>query len=862
MPVESKTKGWFGGRRPTNGSNTKVLTAASMRLNLDSRKQARQMRALRQGWQLEAFAYRASVGELRYAVNFLANCASRMRIFPAAYPLGGETDSPIALADLAEEEQVPADILAACKQAMIDLGNGRLATANLMRNLSTNLTVAGEGYLLGQEDPSSGKQSWGVRSISEIVVYDDQWKLREVPLDPQGILGWETLDPEHTVISRMWISDPQFRVLADSPLKPLCDDLESLLILRRAIRATGRSRLAGRGILLMPSEMSIVTPSDDDDHPDTDPFMGPLIESMTTPISDEGVAASVVPILVRGPGEMLDKVRLLEMAMSFDEMGSKTREELIGIVATGLDLPKEVITGIADLNHWSAWSVDDNTFRHHVEPHVISDVDCLTGAYLRPYIEACPIDPAIIAAWAQRLLVWYDPTDLVTHPDQTADAINLHDRLVISDATLLRVAGFSPEDAPEPDEYMARLISKQRQWPANLTMGVIHDIDPELTIPPMAGPPALPGIKPSGVDTGPTPALAAPGTSPAPESPPTAPSTPATPSAPPPPKPTLPGPPPAPVTAAAIVVSPRSARLSRKLSAIDSDLRARLTTAANAAMLRQLEKVGGRLRSKVSKSEDLRTKIAMTRNEQVAQVLGRETVVSALGMSAGELMSNDWATFKAQFLDWTEAAQTQALRVAAQLAGLDEAGATASAATAMAGGRQEAWALLSDALTAISHDVLYDPSPGAEADTFDPNTLVPTGTIRAALGVAGGMDPTAFAPSGTGLATVDPGVVVGQIGTGDTISSFLSGEGQSIAGYEWVHGPSLNPFEPHEDLDGTEFGSFDDAALANTGDWPPNAYFIPGDHRGCSCDFMPLYADSATDEADSSASPTEEDPDA
>jgi hypothetical protein len=189
-PAATATKSkWFSGGRHNapREAPLRVLTAASTRLNLEDRKESRRMRALRQGWQLESFAYRSSIGELRYAVNFLADCAARMRLFPAAFPIGGESDDPLPLNEIPD---CPPEIIAACTQAMVDLGNGKLAMGGLLHQLSVQITVPGECFLVGQEDPQTGIQDWKVRSVSEIVIYDDKYKLREVPMDPQGILGW------------------------------------------------------------------------------------------------------------------------------------------------------------------------------------------------------------------------------------------------------------------------------------------------------------------------------------------------------------------------------------------------------------------------------------------------------------------------------------------------------------------------------------------------------------------------------------------------------------------------------------------------------------------------------------------------
>lgn len=997
-------RNWFGrSKRKGRDGSIRVLTAAATRVKLTDRDEARRQRSLRQGWQSDAWTYRDSIGELRYAVNFLANCASRMQLFPAAYDsTSNETGNPVPLKDLAG---VPPEVVAVCNQAMVDLGDGRLAVAGLLHSLSTNLTVAGECNLLGRTNVETGADDWSIRSIDEIVITDDTYKLREVPTDPNGAVPWQSLDPNDSVVSRIWTPHPRFRLLADSPLRAIMDDCESLMILRRMIRATGRSRLAGRGLLLVPDELSIKVPNDDNADPDADPFMGALANAMMEPIGDEGAASAVVPIVVRGPGELLGQVTHIDFASGFDKESKAVREELVGVIATGLDLPKEIIVGVADLNHWTAWQVDDNTFRHHVEPHVITCVDSLTDAYLRPYLEAAGIDPM----WIQRCAFWYDPVELVTHPDQTKDAFELHDRLAISDETLRGVAGFGEEEKPSPEEIQIRLIQQLRNWPPNLVMAFLHQLDPKLVVPPITESGTIPGISPSGVDTGVLPAAPAVPGAPAPAL------TPGSPSAPPSPPKEAPAPTPGPaastppaltadaggdededptgvmvafylppelattvavpggestdelhvtlaflgdareltdppglqsaveawadetapvegevsgvglftagpepvtylsidcpdlpgarqrlvdgwledqpvselhgftphctlayanlidqvqamggesltfdtvslviggdrydfplgkqaalLVASAAAARSRAERLSRKLTDIDRELRTRVQTAASAAMMRQLERAGARLRTKVAKDETLRSKIAQRPNELVAALLGEDVVVGA-GLSAQELMGGDWSSLKAQFDGWTEAAQTRALTVARQIGGLDsESAAFKTAEAAMSVDRSAAWGMLEDSLTRLGQQLLYNPHPDAAdvLETINPDTVVPAGMIRAALVAAGGGQLEGAYSDG---AFTKP---MGQVGTGATITQLLTASGAEQDRYEWVHGPSLHPFEPHEVLDGVEFANFDDTTLANNDSFPDNAFFLPGDHDGCLCDFTPLW---------------------
>lgn len=821
------------GRDKAYDPRIRVLTASARKLNLKSAQEAREMRVFRQGWQSDAWSYRDSIGELRYAINFLSNCAARMRLFPAALPLSGETDDPVAIDEV---DDMPPEVKILCTEAIRDLGHGKLALKGIMKSLSSNWSVAGEGYLLGMQDAETAEETWTIRSVDEIVIREDKYQLREIPSDPHGVVPWIDLDPDTTVLTRLWAPHPRYRLLADSPMRAMLEDCESLMILRRMIRSTGRSRLAGRGILKVPDGLSIKVPTDDNEDPLSDPFMAGLAEAMMVPITDEGTASAVVPLVVRGTADALKELQHLDLASTFDVEASRTREELIGIIATSFDLPKEVVQGITDLNHWSAWQVDDNTFRHHVEPHVIELCDTLTAAFLRPYLEEFGAPPE----WVKRCVLWYDPTELVTHPDQTKDALDLHDRFAISDDALVRIAGFTDEDRPSKAEVQIRMIEKLRNWPPNLVMAFLHAWDPTLVAPAMTGPPAIPGISAKGVETAELPAGAV--------APPGRPALPSGNGGPPAPAEPAPGqePTPAPTQPAPAITASgaRSHHLSRRLMLIDRDLRTRLREAANQAMMSQLERAGDRLRSKTAKDEHARGLIANRPRWQIGAALGAKRV-AALGLSPGDLLGSEWSGLRAKFYDWTGAAQKQALETALRLAELDgETEAATAARDAMAKGLDAAWGVLAESMTHLSHSLLYEPEAGVPAADWaqvNPDTVVPTGVIRAALGVAGGTPVEDLAKDPGGLVDMALGVPLGEVGTGATVESLIEGAGGEREGYEWASSVALKPFEPHHELDGVQFANFDDEALANNEDWPANSYYMPGDHAGCGCDFMPVW---------------------
>jgi hypothetical protein len=863
--------------------------------------------------------YRDSVPEVRFANNFLANISSRMRIFPAALPIGGETDDPVEL----KEAGAPDEWIAACNQMMADLGNGRLALGSLMHALSTNFSTTGECFLYGEQDESTLEQTWSIRSVNEIVVFGDKVQLREGPIASQGNLGLVDIDPLTTFVARMWNPHPFWRLYADSPMRSIMNSCENLLILRRGIRAVGRSRLAGAGLLLMPDDIDITSLNDDDADPQDIDFMGKLADAMMTPITNEGDAAAVVPLIAQANAESLKEIRLIDFYSKFDEHSAETRAETIREIAIGVDLPAEVINGISNANHFTAFQIGEDTFRYHAEPHVITEVDSLTMAYARPYLSGVTNLPdGMMADWLPRTCLWYDPAAVIVKPDRTANATAAHSALVISDAAYRKYLGFDESDAPSAGEIELRMVRTTRTWPPNVLLALLHLLDPNLTVPSISGPGIIPGVSPSGVSVPtPPPGMAAPEALPDVTTP--------TPGESGVPGLSAPTEPDQAVSIAAalafahgatederaamlrgVVMSlemkghrvfdrrymkPRddesgiidaevikieakaitaavkpepkpsdtSLRLSRKLGAIDTDLRSRLTVAANAAMLRQLEKAGNRVRQSVKSAANARQSTAPMRAEhvqlakdiadlssaRVASAVGIE-VVERMGLTAAGLMANDWGTFKDQFFSWTKAAQKSALAAAVQLTGNTATGpARIAAEAALAEGVEKGWELLSTSMDNLAQGLLYSPDLNTDiadaVDALTPDTLVPTGVVRAAVGIAGGSVPQDYGltmtKAGVEVPSIALGIDTGGVGTGTTISGFLTDAGCQNDNYEWQHGVTRNPLDSHLALDGVQFTSFTDDVLANPNDFPSNQWLVAGDHGGCSCTIVPLW---------------------
>ena len=906
--MSRRNRAFLNNRKERPGPHRAMVAAASP-LKLADKSEARRMRVLRQGWQEDAMSYVDALPELNFAYRFQTNSASRMRWYPAMTNPEDPAGPPIPFDEADVADRPPQEVQDICSQALGALGTGgRQAVRPIQESLRWNMGVPGECFVVGTEG-DDGSQEWKIRSIDEFVVYEDQYKMRDVPLDPQGILGWIDVDPAKTYAARLWAPHPRFQKLSTSPMRALLDVAEELLLLSRDVRATARSRLAGAGILKIPEGLRMMSFLEDNSGDAmSDEWFGKFAEAMLTPIADEGVASAVVPIAVSGEAQALAGLDHMLIERPYSALAMELRAEAIGRLATGVDVPREVLEGMSDPNHWGAWLVSDDTFRHHLEPQVITQVDCFSVGYLRPWLQAASVPQF----WLDRLCIWYDPTELITKPDPAANAVLAWDRMSISNHALAEALGFNEDDMPSALEVEIRMITKLRSFPPNVVEALLHELNPALEIPPIGQSGTVPGMGPKGAIPVPPPGITAPGAPPT-EPPATSDHGPATPTggAPTPTATTPPAPPggtpalpPAP-TGTTATPEPFAAqgqpqgptateqRLSRRLSEIDRDVRIRVHQAACAAMMRLIDRAGAKLRTKASDRRfgkaygagqpvgDLRGAIKDAPNRRVAAVLGREAV-TALGYGTSmALLDPGWEELEGQFNAWVRAAQLQSVRTACKLAKVDPAGPRARDAEGkLAAALPPAWEAFKAALNARAENLLYNPDPNADEElSVNPNTVVPTGVVRQALSIAGGAEakPITAAdvsemtiadvyPTGTeedksnvegetsGEGHVLTDIPDGQIGTGAAVGGLLDASGMEVASFTWAHGPSLNPFEPHLDLDGTEFTNFNDDALANPGDFPEVDFFFPGDHIGCSCDFATVW----TQGGDEGAAPEED----
>lgn len=439
------------------------ITAAAVRITPVS---AGGMRRLVQPWQQRALSYYDLVGEAWFASQFYARALSQIRFYPGVRDEAGEV----------EETEDPA--LLELFGRVQDPGGG---TTQIKSQYGRLMFLTGEGFLLVTN--VDGLEQWEFVSGDELrITPDGKYARYTAPnskaeeLDNVPDESFEVMEGE-AMAYRMWRRHPRYSALADAPMHGVLDLFEELLLLQMAVRARVKSRLAGSGMLVISDEVSFpsVDTGEPDDDPKADPLMRSLIEHMTAPIADEGTASAVVPHLLRLPtngrpiDDLLKLVKFHDPNETYRESG--LRLEAIQRIAIGLDMPPEILTGLSDSNHWTAWQIDEQVAKAHIYPVAQAFCDDFTSAYLRPAARA-----EGVSGWEQ-VVVGYDPADLVVHPDRGENAQQAHDREVISDQALREALGFSDEDAPDEAELEARRTTAPVADPNANEDGTGDDVD-------------------------------------------------------------------------------------------------------------------------------------------------------------------------------------------------------------------------------------------------------------------------------------------------------------------------------------------------------------------------------------------------
>ncbi|WP_405961278.1 hypothetical protein OG235_37085 [Streptomyces sp. NBC_00024] len=448
------------------------LTAAASRY---INRKVRTKGSVNQSWQSRAWELYHLVPEVRFAATYIGNAMSGATLYAGRRADDGTIE--------------PAPNNHRASEIVNQIAGGPDGQAKLLGTFGRHLTVPGEGWIvvrpnsevLSPDSPEDG-HDWRVLSTREVRPQSGKLTAEIDGEDTEIAAGDpESLDPEGPVAIRVWEPDPERAIEADSPVRSSLDLLEELLLLNAAVKAIARSRLTGRGILLVPKGTRFpTTPTQGGAEDDLIEILMTVAE---TAIRDPESAAATVPIVLEVPAETIADFKLLKFESTFDELALKLREEAIKRFATGLEIPAELLLGMGDTNHWGAWMLTSEAIRMGIEPKLATVAYALTQQWLRPLLQAEGIDD-----W-HRWLVWYDTAPLRVRTNRSETALQAYDRGVISAAALRRETGFEESDAPTAEEKAARETTTDSQeqeqdvTPTTVDLPVDETADEPSTLP-------------------------------------------------------------------------------------------------------------------------------------------------------------------------------------------------------------------------------------------------------------------------------------------------------------------------------------------------------------------------------------------
>lgn len=397
-------------------------------------------------WHMEVWEHYREVGEFRYACDWIGAQLSKALIFATKETVDG-------VQQITEGSAL---------EYISDLFGNADGRAEMFRLIGIHMSVTGECYIVGYPDPDpfgDGGDKWEVAASTKCVrpaTDADSWKVNDVTLS-------EVANDDVMTI-RIWRPDPLEPQLSISPARAIRSTLRELRKLSQHVSAQVDSRLAGAGILLMPSGMGLPTPvTEDGESPavqkanSADELMHILMQAMAKSIQNRNDASALVPIVVTASAEDIAAVKHLTFWSDLDAHAIELRKEAIGRLALGMDMPPEVLQGAADANHWSAWQADESAIKSHTEPLLKIITTALGTHYLRPLLSD---DPAYAGERLASYSIGADTSEMRLRPNRSKEALELYNLGELSGVALRRETGFDENDAMGSEELARWLTQK------------------------------------------------------------------------------------------------------------------------------------------------------------------------------------------------------------------------------------------------------------------------------------------------------------------------------------------------------------------------------------------------------------------
>jgi hypothetical protein len=353
-----------------------------------------------------------AVGEVRYIVGWAADQMSRMQwdVF-----VDGSTDWELELPDgttvvSGGKGETKNPHSKASAEVLKSIG----WTTGMVRLVTTNLYVAGELFYVYKDD------CWHVLSV----IHPDQ-------------NSWFK-EAEH-VVRGLWPS-PIDPVMPDAPLFGVLSILCDMDWLQRLSRAQSANRVGMRGILGSADGLNFAGGGDFWDEWDKSLRAKMLDPTDVGPVHLRGAKELVEPM---ASGRGMGGLSWVVPDFPYDARIEGRMEAMIHRLAYGLPIPPEILLGLSAQSRATAFQVEENSYRAHIEPpaNIVAQVatDVLNTLFEDVEVEVKP-----------------DPTLLLAKRSTVQDVKDAYDRGEVSGDYLREVLDIPSYAAPSEEERARR----------------------------------------------------------------------------------------------------------------------------------------------------------------------------------------------------------------------------------------------------------------------------------------------------------------------------------------------------------------------------------------------------------------------
>lgn len=387
-------------------------------------------------WQNEAWRHYDICGEFRFAANRHGSAVSRCRIYLCELDQFGRPGQEV---DPSKDPK-----LAAIPEGLF---GGPAAKAQALRTIGISEYVAGECFTVAVAGANGQPDKWWVTSSKNLRRSAGQISAK-IPMRLGG--GMKVLVKGQDLLTRLWTEHPRLFDVADSPARAVLPTLREIERLTQLVFSQIDSRLASAGLLLFREGVDF--PRADKEKPGGLLGLQELImDAARANLQGAGSAAGIIPIMATIPGggdQRGDNIQNAVAHIKFDtpiqEGLDKKLDQAIRRLALGLDIAPEDLLGQGDANHWGSWQIEESSIKLFIEPVLTRLCDAFYSTYGSGAVKLLGKDP-------DRYTFWYDTAPLTVRPNRFEDALQLWDRLVISDEALRAAGNFDEDDAPDQD---------------------------------------------------------------------------------------------------------------------------------------------------------------------------------------------------------------------------------------------------------------------------------------------------------------------------------------------------------------------------------------------------------------------------